>query len=109
MSNHEGTRWRGQIPIPEHAPPLVKELIRYANDQQTTLREIGERGGLSWQTISNWRYRSVPSLDLFEAALNVLDLELCIRPRKPEPCHERSHNSHVQPVSPNGDARAVAR
>jgi len=50
------------------------------NVQNTTLTEVSERAGLRRSTISDWRYRRNPSLPQFEAALNVLDLELAIRP-----------------------------
>lgn len=81
MANHEGTRWRGQLPVPPHAHPLVRTLIEAANEQDTTLTEIAKRSGVTRCTISGWRYTSIPRLDLFEAALSVLDLELCIRPK----------------------------
>lgn len=80
--NRFGTRWRGKIPIPPHAHPLVRQFIEIANDQQTTMCEIAERVGIRDRTVSNWRYRAVPQLALFEAALNVLDYELVIRKRR---------------------------
>lgn len=82
MANKQGTRWRGQIPIPSHAHPLVRRLIEIANEQMTTLSEVGERAGQSPKTISNWRYRSVPRLDNFEACLNAMGYELIVREMK---------------------------
>lgn len=76
--NTQGTRWRGQIPIPPHAHPLVRRLIECANEQKTTLSEMAERAGQSPKTISDWRYRSTPSLANFEAALNAIGYELKI-------------------------------
>lgn len=81
--NRLGTRWRGKLPIPQHAHPLVRQFFAEANAQQTTLSEIADRAGQRRGTISDWRYRRNPTIASFEAALNVLDLELCIRPRGP--------------------------
>lgn len=75
-------RWRGKLPIPQRANPLVRELIRRANEQLTTLREISERSGIARKTLSGWRYDSTPNVASLEAALNVIGFELCIRKRK---------------------------
>jgi hypothetical protein len=80
--NRLGTRWRGQIPIPPKAHPLVRRLIRIANARQVTLTEIALESGVSPKTISDWRYRSAPSLTNFEAALNALGYEIKIVERK---------------------------
>ena len=80
--NRLGTRWRGQIPIPPKAHPLVRRLIRIANAKQVTLTEIAMESGVSPKTISDWRYRSAPSLTNFEAALNALGYELKIVERR---------------------------
>jgi len=80
--NRLGTRWRGQIPIPPKAHPLVRRLIRVANAKQVTLTEIAMESGVSPKTISDWRYRSAPSLTNFEAALNALGYELKIVERR---------------------------
>lgn len=74
--------WRGKIPVPANTHPLVKRFIRECNEQQTTINEVASRAGVHRGTVSDWRYRFNPSLPIFEAALNVLDLELCIRRRK---------------------------
>jgi hypothetical protein len=80
--NRLGTRWRGQIPIPPKAHPLVRRLIRIANAKQVTLTEIAMESGVAPKTISDWRYRSAPSLTNFEAALNALGYEIKIVERK---------------------------
>ncbi len=82
MTDDLALRWRGRIPIPEHAHPLVKRLITIANEQFTTMKEVAGRAGVSAGTISNWRYRVNPRVDLLEAALNVFDYELVIVKRK---------------------------
>jgi hypothetical protein len=76
------TTWQRPIPLPEHAHPLVREFVRRANEQQTTMKEIAARGGLSPHTLSSWRGRHMPLLDAFEAAVNVLDYTLVLRKRK---------------------------
>lgn len=75
-------KWRGNVPIPEHAHPLVRRLIVEANAQHTTMKEIADRAAIQPGTFSDWRYRRMPRLDLLEAALNTLDLELYVRRRK---------------------------
>lgn len=75
------THWRGKLPIPTHVHPLVASFFKEMNKQMTVISEIEDRSGLSGKTVSDWRYRRMPRLDSFEAALNVLDLELVIRPR----------------------------
>ena len=48
------------------------------------LREVAERAGYRRGTVSDWRDRRTPSVADLEAALNVLDLELVIQPRREE-------------------------
>lgn len=74
--------YRGRIPLPPHAHPLVKQLIVHANQQKTFLHEIAERAGIASHTLSNWRYQSTPHLVGLIAALNVLGLDLAIVHRK---------------------------
>lgn len=81
MANHLGTRWRGKLPIPKHCHPLVRRFFEELNEQQTTVTEVAERAPFRRGTISDWRYRKEPTLSNFEAALNVLDLELVIKRR----------------------------
>lgn len=72
-------RWRGRIKAGPHCHPLVVAFIAEANKQMTTLQEIAERAGVSRVAISDWRNNRNPSIVTFNAALNVLGLELCIR------------------------------
>ncbi len=76
--NRVATRWRGKLPIPEHAHPLVRQLFREMNAQCTTIREVAERATFRAGTISDWRYCREPTLCNFVAALNVLGLDLKI-------------------------------
>lgn len=80
--NRYGTRWRGKLPVPPHAHPLVRQLVEILNDEDTTLTEVAERAGMRRGTISDWRYRRQPTLSAFDAALNVLDYELVIRKKR---------------------------
>lgn len=73
--------WRRPIKPPQHAHPLVRKLISIANNERTTLLEIAERAGVCDGTITSWRRRHMPTLDVFEAVLNALDYELVIRKR----------------------------
>lgn len=72
-------RWRGRIKAPATCHPLVRQFITTANDQMTTLQEIADRAGVSRVAISDWRNSRNPSIVTFNAALNVLGFELCIR------------------------------
>jgi hypothetical protein len=47
-----------------------------------TLTEAAKKSGNSRDTLDGWRYKSLPRLDLFEAALNVAGYELCIREKQ---------------------------
>ncbi|MET3648052.1 hypothetical protein [Phyllobacterium ifriqiyense] len=80
--NRLGTRWRGKLPIPQHAHPLVRRFFSELNSQQTTLTEVAERGGIHRATMSDWRYSRCPTIANFNAALNVIGFELKIVPLK---------------------------
>jgi len=80
--NRLGTRWRGKLPIPHHTHPLVRRLFQEMNRQKTTLTEVAERAGMPRSTISNWRYCHTPRVSDLDAALNVLGLELSVRPKR---------------------------
>jgi len=73
-----GNQWRGRIPVPKHCHPLVQQLIAEMNRQRTTLTEVGDRAGIDRGTISDWRYRRAPRVDLLEAALNVIGFRLAV-------------------------------
>lgn len=75
-------RWRGKLPIPARAHPLVRSLFEYANAEKTTMTEIADRSGIPRGTLSGWRYSVTPNIASLEAALNVLGLELCVRKRR---------------------------
>jgi len=90
VGNRHGTRWRGKLPLPSHSHPLVRQFIGELNAQMTTIRECATRAGLGPKTVCDWRYRTNPNLANFDAALNVLGLELCIRPRR-EPTDGETH------------------
>ncbi|RTL99751.1 hypothetical protein EJV44_04530 [Ancylobacter aquaticus] len=75
-------RWRGRLPMPRHAHPLVRQLIMEMNARQMLVSEVAAEAGFRACTISEWRYRRIPKLDLLQAALNVLGLELVILPKR---------------------------
>jgi hypothetical protein len=77
-----GCRWRGKLPTPRRAHPLVRQFVQHANDQKTTLTEVSDRSGIRRSTISAWFSRCSPKVDTLEAALNVIGYELCIRKRR---------------------------
>jgi hypothetical protein len=79
---YTGRNVRGRLTIPPHAHPLVRRLFEELNDQRTTLEEVAGRTSLGVDTIRFWATRHTPRIDTFEAALNVVDLELVIRKRR---------------------------
>lgn len=84
------SRWRGRLPIPEHAHPLVRRFISELNREETLISEVAERSGICRDTISGWRYRRSPLVTNFVAALNVLGLDLAIvRKREMEAANGR--------------------
>lgn len=73
-----GARWRGKIPMPEHAHPLVRCLYAEMNKQHATIMEVAERAGVCRQMIWNWGRLRHPKLDAIEACFNVLGLRLVV-------------------------------
>lgn len=82
MANRQGTRWRGKLPIPAKAHPLVRQLFELMNARRLTVTEVAERAGSQPATISNWRYRNSPQLVEIEAALGAVGFELTISPKE---------------------------
>ena len=80
--NPYGTRWRGKLPIPQHAHPLVRQFFRQLNYDKTTITEVAARTSIRRGTISDWRYSREPSISMFDAALNAIGFELYIRRRR---------------------------
>lgn len=70
-------------PVGPHAHPLVKEFFTLC--QGMALCDIDEQAGFSGNTVCNWKTRNTPYLPNFEAALNVLGYELCIRRKEVAP------------------------
>lgn len=72
-------RWAGKLNIPEHSHPLVRQLFEIMNREKTMIKELADCSGVRRAAISDWRYRRTPNLTTFEAVLNALDHELCIK------------------------------
>jgi len=85
--NHAGTRWRGRLPVPLHAHPIVRRVYVEANRQRATLTEIAERAGLDRHQISRWGHTIDPRLSDLVAALNVLGLSVKVVSQKEELRH----------------------
>lgn len=79
-----GARWRGRHRIPPHAHPLVRQVIEEINLQRRLMSEVAAEAGVRLGTVSTWRYERLPRLDLLEAVLGVLGLELVILPKRGE-------------------------
>lgn len=89
-TNRSGAhRWRGRLPIPKRAHPLVRALYIAANQRGMTMTEIAERAGVRRRTIAEWTQRRSPGIAPLEACFNVLGLELA--PVLARPKEEKSN------------------
>lgn len=78
--NYSGNNRRGRIAVAPHAHPLVRQFLQAMNEQQATFAEVASRTHVGVDTMRFWQRRHMPRVDLLDAALNALDLELVIRP-----------------------------
>lgn len=58
---------------------VVRKFFQLAQEQRISQADIAERAGLNKDTIKDWRTRTVPRIDMVNAALNVLGYELSVR------------------------------
>lgn len=79
--NYAGNNRR--LKIAPNAHPCVRSLMEAMNEQQTTFKELAQRTRVGIDTMRFWQTRHMPRVDLLDAALNALDLELCVRKRRP--------------------------
>lgn len=79
---YTGNNRRGAIKVPRHAHPLVRRFVTELNEQMTTYAEVSKRSGVGVDTLRFWATRHIPRLDLFDAALNTVGLELAVRERR---------------------------
>ena len=74
---------------PERAHPLVRRLFDEMNHQCIGVLDLADRSGLNKNTISDWRYHTIPNVANLEACYNVLGMTLMPRPienwRQPPP------------------------
>ena len=68
------------VTIPASTHPVVRALFVEMNAQLATMAEVSDRAGIGFDTLRFWRSRSMPRVDLLDAALNVLDLQLAVVP-----------------------------
>lgn len=71
-------KWAGKLPVPDKAPPLVRELYTMMNRDRLMIKDVAEGSGVSPATVSDWRYTRSPSLSTFEAVLNNMGYKLKI-------------------------------
>ncbi len=69
-------------PVPATAHRAVQHLFAEMNAQRCTDGTMATRSGINAWTLSAWRHRTKPNVDNLEAALNVLGLELVVRPKR---------------------------
>lgn len=75
-----GERWRGKLPVPEHAHPLVRDLVRELNEQRTTISEMADRAAVCRQAVRKWQDSTMPRVDLLDACFNALGYRLAVVP-----------------------------
>lgn len=75
-------RWRGKLSIPQNCHPLVRRLFEIMNAERATLKEVADKVGCGYDTVSMWRYRRTPNLVTIAAAVNALGYELAIVPQR---------------------------
>lgn len=68
----------------ENGHPLVAGLFRFVEEKEISISELAKRAGIGRATPRRWCIHS-PTLAKFDAVLNVLGMELCIRPRQRQP------------------------
>lgn len=68
-----------KLTIPDRAHPLVRKMFEHMNHQQIGVLDLSDRSGVNKNTIRDWRTRTVPTIDNFEACLNVLGLQVFIK------------------------------
>ncbi|MGL5166661.1 MAG: hypothetical protein ACRC9K_12315 [Afipia sp.] len=67
--------------IPKHTHPCVRALFIEMNQQQATRADVSGRANVSRDTLTGWRSLNMPLVDMLDAALGAVDLELCVMPR----------------------------
>lgn len=80
--SYAGNNRRGKIKIAPHAHPCVRRFFEEMNRQETTFAEVASRTSVGIDTMRFWQTRHMPRVDLLDAALNSIGLELYVRPRR---------------------------
>lgn len=78
-------RWK----VPTTGHPCTRELFRIASEEETSLKHIADRAGISWENLCAWknppgqkrrRWCRSPGVVLLDAALQVLGYKLAVVP-----------------------------
>ena len=67
--------------IPDNAPPLLRALMEEIILSEKNLKQVCREAGIAESSFNNWK-RKAPSLYSFEAAANVVGMELKLVRRK---------------------------
>lgn len=67
---------------PEDLHPFVRMLFQGMSLDGVTYYELSQTSGINYDTIKNWRRHHMPRVDQLEKALDVLGLELFVRPKR---------------------------
>lgn len=75
-------QFRGPLPIPQHAHPLVRRLVEEMNERKMGVLDLAKISGIHKDSLKEWRNRALPRLDLIDAAFGALGYELAPRKRE---------------------------
>lgn len=64
----------------DHVHPIVRGFFLEMRSQRASRQRIAEPAGISPDALTGWRSKNMPLLDMIDAALGVLGLELAIVP-----------------------------
>lgn len=84
----KGSSRSGGFFIRRNLNPLIRILFQEAAHQEVSLGILGKKSGVSSRTIKSWGKTRDPRLANFEACVNTLDLELCIKRKEKKPLSE---------------------
>jgi hypothetical protein len=74
------TRAPRELSVPQHVHPCVRGFFVAMRDEQASRADLSARSGIGIFTFTGWRKRHMPQLDVIDAALNAMDMELAIVP-----------------------------
>lgn len=66
----------------ENSHPIIKLLYETLEKRGMSYSDLSKKSGINLSTVSNWKYKSNPTLLNLEAALNAVGYDLKVEERK---------------------------